>query len=195
VLRDTPLRRGLRRFTLGTGPLKRRSDRIQVLGRSVVVVSLLVSPPLAVAAATATTAHLQAVAETEAAQRSPATARLLEDAGTPVPEENLLVQVRAEWTTDDGVLREGAVLAAPGSDAGTELTVWLDRDGDLTRAPLDRAAVRTSALAVGLLPLVGVPLATWTLYAALCFALDTRRERRWEEEWAAVEPEWNSRLR
>jgi hypothetical protein len=86
------------------------------------------------------------------------------------------------------------VLAAPGTDAGTELTVWVDREGRLTRPPLDRAAITTSALAVGLLPLVGVPVATWTLYAVLCFALDSRRARRWDEEWAAVEPEWHSRL-
>jgi hypothetical protein len=192
--KDTALRRSLRRVTLGGGPLKRRSDRIQVLGRSAVALSLLLTPPLAVAVASATTGHLEAVAETEAAERSRTSARLLADAGAPVPEESAWVQVRAEWTTDDGRTREGLVLVEPGTDAGTELPVWVDREGDLTRAPLDRAAVRTSALAAGLLPLVGVPLATWTLYAALCFALDSRRERRWEEEWATVEPEWNSRL-
>jgi hypothetical protein len=192
--RNSPLRGSLRRFTLGTGPLKRRSDRLQVLGRSAVVLSLLLSPPLAVAAATATSTHLQAVAEAERAERTPTTARLLEDAGAPVPGENIKVQVRAEWTTDGVGTREGLVLAEPGADAGTELPIWVDRAGDPTRAPLDRAAVQTSALAVGLLPLIGVPVATWTLYAALCFVLDGRRDRRWTEEWAAVEPEWHSRL-
>jgi hypothetical protein len=111
-----------------------------------------------------------------------------------VTEGSARVQVRAEWAAGDGGMREGLVLADPGADAGTELPVWVDGEGDLTGAPLDRAAIRTSALATGLLPLVGVPVATWTLYAALCFALDNRRDRRWEAEWAAVEPEWNSRL-
>ena len=45
-----------------------------------------------------------------------------------------------------------------------------------------------------MLPLIGVPLATWTLYVVLCVGLDARRDRRWEQDWAAVEPDWHSRL-
>jgi hypothetical protein len=49
-------------------------------------------------------------------------------------------------------------------------------------------------MVMGALPLFGVPLMAWTLYAVLSFFLDVRRERRWERDWATVEPEWNSRL-
>jgi hypothetical protein len=199
--KDTVIRRSLRRFTLGSGPLKRRSDRVQVIGRLVVVLSFLVAPPLAVATVTATTAHLQAVAAAEAAERSPAHAVLLEDAPPPARESSAqgdysisTVPVRAAWSGPDETSREGFVLVQPRTPAGTSVPVWVDRQGDLTRAPLDRAGIPTSAAASGALPLIGVPVATWILYACLCFALDAHRERRWAQDWAAVEPDWNSRL-
>jgi hypothetical protein len=198
---DGAIRRALRRFTLGSGPLKRRSDRVQVLGRVVVVLSFLVAPPIAVAVATATTTHLEAVADAQEAARTRTTAILLEDAapaahdpsgysdlsGTPV-------QVEARWTGPDGLAREGVVLARPSLPAGSVVPVWVDREGDLTRTPLDRAGIPTSAMVTATLPLIGVPVVTWTLYAALTYALDARRERRWEQDWAAVEPTWKSGL-
>ena len=67
---DTALHRSLRWFTLGSGPLKRGSDRLQVAGRLVVVLALLVAPPLAVAAMAVTTAQLETLAAAEAAERT-----------------------------------------------------------------------------------------------------------------------------
>ena len=42
--------------------------------------------------------------------------------------------------------------------------------------------------------LVGVPLVTWSLHAVLCAALDAHREHQWAQGWAAVGPEWATRL-
>jgi hypothetical protein len=199
--KDTLIRRSLRRLTLGSGPLKRGSDRLQAIGRFLVLLSLFAAPVLAVAAATATAAHLRSVADAEAAERSSTSAVLLEDAepaqgyiggqGDGSPQR---VQVRAAWTGPDGSSRDGIVLAPPGTPLGTEVPVWVDREGDLTRAPRDHADVMGAAYVVGAISLFGVPLVTWTLYAVLCAALDARRERLWETEWTAVEPDWNSRL-
>jgi hypothetical protein len=198
---NSPVRRSLRRFTLGSGPLKRRSDRLQVVGRFVVVLSFLLAPPLAVAAATATTSHLQEVADAEHAARSPTSAVLLEEAGDPVTDGTdsggysvARVQARAEWAVPGGGSREGIVLAPPRTAAGTVVPVWVDGEGNLTRAPFDRAAIPMSAYVMGALPLVGMPLAAWTVYAVLCFALNASRERKWERDWAAVEPDWHSKL-
>lgn len=198
--RRTPIRSSMRRFMLGSGPLKRRSDRVQVLGRMIVVLAFLMAPPLAVAAATAATAHLEAVADAEAADRSPVDAVLLEDAGAlpstagdevhPV----MSVQTRAVWPVPGQAAREGIVLARPDTPAGTAVPVWVDREGDLTGAPLDRDGIPGQATAMALLVLLGVPLATSGLYGALGFVLDVHRERRWEQGWATVEPDWHSRL-
>jgi len=201
ALQDRVIRRSLRRFMLGSGPLKRRSDRLQVIGRIVVAVSLLLAPPLAVMATTTTTTHLEAVADAEAAERTRVRAVLLEDApaiphtsGDYSSYSDDRVHARAVWPLPDGTSRAGDVLTAPLTPAGTAVRVWVDRAGDVVRAPLDPTGIPTSAMVMGALPLFGVPLAAWTLYAVLCVLLDAHRERRWERDWATVEPDWNSRL-
>ncbi|HEV7189384.1 MAG TPA: hypothetical protein VGN28_15945 [Blastococcus sp.] len=204
ISRGGPVRRSLRRFALGSGPLKRRSDRLEAAGRLAVVVSFLAAPPLAVAVMTATTTHLQSVAAAEAADRSRAQAVLLQDAPPPTAAEASTaangyavtrVHANAEWTTPAGAPRDGTVLVAPGTPAGKALTIWVDRAGRLTDAPLDGTGVAASAASVAVLPLVGLPLLAWTCHGCLCFVLNVRRERRWAQDWAAVEPQWNSRFR
>jgi hypothetical protein len=199
--RQTVLRRSLRRFLLGSGPLKRGSDRVQLLGRLLVVLAFLLAPPLAVGTATSTTAHLQTVAAAQAAERSTLVAVLLEDVPATTAQGagygdgmSGRVAARAAWSLPGGVSRRGLVLADPGTAAGTPVTVWVDRSGELTRPPLDPAGIPTTAVAVGSLPLVGLPLTTWLLYALLSAALDGHRERRWAQSWAEVEPRWNSAL-
>ena len=196
---DTALRRSLRWFTLGSGPLKRGSDRLQVAGRLVVVLALLAASPLAVAATTVTTARFEARAEAGAAERSRVDAVLLEDAPEAAgsgygDQEPVNVPARAVWPVPGGAERQGVVLVRPHTAAGTAVPVWVNRDGNVTSAPLDRSRTDSSAMTVGAVVLLGVPLVTWTLYALLCAALDAHRERRWAQGWAAVEPEWVSRL-
>jgi hypothetical protein len=201
--KDSRLRRSLRRFTLGSGSLKRGSDRVQVAGRVLVVLSVLLAPLVAVAAAGALTTHLQAVAAAEAADRSRTRAVLLENAPATTnlsvgdyPDTSIAtVPVRAVWPLSRGGSREGLVLVRPRSPAGTAVPVWVGGDGNLTPAPLDRADIPISAVAVGALPLIGLPVTTWLLYALFLLALDRYRGRRWERDWAAVEPVWTSRLR
>ncbi|MGY1695608.1 MULTISPECIES: Rv1733c family protein [unclassified Geodermatophilus] len=205
--RDTLARRSLRRFTLGSGPLKRGSDRIQVAGRIVVVLSFLLAPLLAVVVSTATAAHLSAVAAAEAAERSRTQAVLLEEAPGPVRRGDgtggdgtggstlaTTVPVRATWPAPGGASRVGPVPVPPGTPAGTAVPVWVDREGDLAAAPRDRSGIPTSAATAGAVPLVGVPLVAWTLHVLLGHVLDVRRERAWEREWATVGPDWHSRL-
>jgi hypothetical protein len=195
------IRRSLRRFTLGSGPLKRRSDRLQVIGRFLVVLSFLASPPIAVAVANSATAQLREVAAAEAASRSQTVAVLLEEAGPagPGPGDagavaDQPVPVKAAWTLPDGSSREGIVVVPPGTAVGSAVDIWVDRDGDATRAPRDPAGIPGTAAALAVLPLIGVPVAGWFLYAVLCFALDAHRHRRWDEDWTVVEPDWHSRL-
>ncbi|MGY1707447.1 hypothetical protein ACI79C_23030 [Geodermatophilus sp. SYSU D00697] len=199
---DSALRRSLRWFTLGSGPLKRGSDRLQVAGRLVVVLSLLAAPPLAVAATAATTAELQARAATEAAERSRVDAVLLEDAPeapeVPASGEGGLERVtepaRAVWPAPDGAQRQGVVLVRPGTAAGTTVPVWVHRDGHITPAPMDRSRIDSAAMKIGAVVLLGVPIAAWSLHALLCAGLDLHRERRWAQGWAVVEPDWATRL-
>ena len=199
---NTALHRLLRQFTLGSGPLKRGSDRLQVAGRLVVLLALLVAPPLAVAAMAVVTAQLEALAVAEASERTHVDAVLLEDAPEAPQaagsgegsEERVTVPARAVWPVQGKAERQGLVLVRPGTAAGTTVPVWVHREGHITRAPMDRGRIDGSARAVGALFLFGVPVVTWTLYALLCAALDAHRERRWAQGWAAVEPDWATRM-
>ena len=190
--KDGQVRRALRRFRLGSGPLKRRSDRLQSMGRVVVVLSFFMAPLIAVGVGNSATAHLQSVATVEAAERTLVDAVLQEDAPEQAPTTGegsaslTRVHAQAEWSLPGGLPQEGPVLTRPGAPAGTVVPVWVDGEGNVTRAPLDRADISTSAAAVAALPLIVVPAVTWTLYAFLCIALNNHRERRWAEDWAEV---------
>ena len=59
---SSPARRLLRRFTLGSGPLKRRSDRLEFLSRVVLTLTLLAAVPIGVATGTAMAGNLTATA-------------------------------------------------------------------------------------------------------------------------------------
>jgi hypothetical protein len=198
--RHSRIGRALRGFTLGSGPLKRRSDRLQVVARVVVVLAVVAAPALAVVAATATTADLESVAATQGADRHASRALVLRDAPARTDQEHseyppiVTVATTAQWVARDGVVHEGPVRVPPGTRAGTSVPVWVGSDGELTTAPLRRESIQGSAMAVGALVLGGVPVAVWTLYFFLCFALDARRERDWETGWAAVEPVWGTSL-
>jgi hypothetical protein len=104
------------------------------------------------------------------------------------------VPTRAVWPVPGGAERQGVVLVRPHTAAGTVVPAWVNRDGNVVSAPLDRSRTDSLAMTIGAVILIGVPLATWTLYALLRAALDAHRERRWAQGWAAVEPEWVTRL-
>jgi hypothetical protein len=86
------------------------------------------------------------------------------------------------------VQHEGEVLAPAHSRAGAQVQVWLDHEGQLTRAPsseLDGLVVAVVVLALG----GCVIFALWKGLRRMTIA---HNMRVWEREWARVEPEWTS---
>lgn len=180
----------VRRLTLGSGPLKRTSDRLQVFSRLILLLAVLAVVPASVVVGADVSGRLHQVARQQHAERAMAPATLLFDAaassdGRPVP-------TAATWAGADGVLRRGPVPAAGGARAGTVVRVWVDRAGSLTTAPLgdgDVAADTVAAVVLG----PGSALAAVALaHVVLVGLLDRRRARRWAEGWAAVEPLWRA---
>lgn len=199
---DSRIRQAVRRFTLGSGPLKRGSDRVQMVARLLVVLAFLAAPPLAVLAATGTATHLQHLAAAQAADRYRANAVVLVDAAALGPEldapgdspGSISVQAQGRWVAPTGQVCTGTVLVPAGTPAGTAVSVWANRQCVLTRPPLDPVDIPTTATAMALAPLLGMPVVAGACYAVLCAALDARRDRRWTEGWAAVEPDWGAQL-
>jgi hypothetical protein len=184
---------GIRRFTLGSGPLKRNSDRLQFLARVLVLCSLVMAVPATLAVATVTHSRARAEATTEAEERQQVRATLQEDAA---PEHdgsgNALGTAGATvvWTAPSGSERKGRVDVPVGAKAGTSVPIWVDRKGDQVRQPLNDGDVVTRTVAQALFTYVWIVALVCAGYFGFRRALDRSRLRRWATDWAAVEPLW-----
>jgi hypothetical protein len=182
-----------RRVSLGTGPLKRTSDRLQFLARVLLVCTVLMALPIALAVATAT--HSQALAEAaaQAAERYQVDATLTEDA-PPVSDSNEIAHPKPRaavvWTGPVGLEHEGRVAVPVGAEAGSVVRIWIDRDGEPTLRPLSDDDVAARSAGAALLTFLGLCSVAYGLYFAFRKALDRGRMRRWDADWAVVGPVW-----
>jgi hypothetical protein len=183
-----------RRFTLGAGPLKRTSDRVEFASRVVLALALLLAVPLALLAGAVAHTAVTAVEQEQVAARTAETATLVADA----PENSsgaVSVPTPAVWTAPDGAARTGHVRAEPGARAGSTVDIWVDRTGRLTERPLTDGEVVGQAVVIGVLVGLGTVIAGMTSHLVVLWVLERRRFRRWERGWASVEPLWVSRFR
>jgi hypothetical protein len=131
-------------------------------------------------------------AELQSGSRSPARAVLLEEAhvatgdfARPAP-----MPAMARWTDRDGRQHVGLVPMTRPAPAGTELEVWIDAAGEITSRPVRPE----NAVAAGIASAFGVLCAGGTLLGATWLGVRRvtllRNARRWEREWARVEPQW-----
>lgn len=202
-MRETERRihRAVRWFTVGSGPLRRGTDRVQALSRVALLVIVLAAAPVAWWAATLTGHHLAAVATEQAHARHRTDAVLLQDAvsstspdlssgGDTAP----VVAASARWITAAGSTRMGSVSVAVGARAGQKVQVWITGDGGLTSAPLDRQSISAQSVVAGVGTAAGVGLAGCGLYGLVCWQLARRRDRQWTAGWATVAPVWRGQL-
>lgn len=188
------LRRGLRLFTLGSGPLKRRSDRLEFAARILLTLTLLLALPLAIAAGRSVAAGLSATAQHQAHTRTPERATLLHDAAAQPSAGDLQVSTSATWLGPDGQGHVGHVPASPGARAGTSVAIWVDRSGRVVEPPMSAAAAEDEALVAGCVIFLGIVIAGLSVHLVVQALLTRQRNRRWEAGWQAVEPLWVSRF-
>lgn len=153
------------RFLLGTGPLKRTTDRLHV------------------------TAHAQA------ATRMQRTATLLSDAPAASGPDGGGVLTRAEWPGPHGRVMTGDVIAPNGDPTGSAVTIWVDRAGRITTEPLRAEDIAMQSSLLGFLAALALPALLLLLHLLVVWLLDRARSRRWAAEWATVEPLWAGRTR
>jgi hypothetical protein len=182
-----------RRLTLGAGPLKRNSDRLQFLARVLLACAVLTALPIALAVATATHSGALAEAASQAAERYQVEATLTEDA-PPVSESNEIATPKPRaavvWTGPVGLRHEGRVAVPVGAEAGSVVRIWIDREGGHTTPPLGDADVAARSAGAALLTFLGLCSVAYGLYLAFRKALDRGRMRRWDADWAVVGPVW-----
>lgn len=188
--------RAVRRLILGSGPLKRTSDRIEVLSRLMLAIVLVLAAPLALAVATATATDLRASAQQLSASRNQAVAVLLEDAvSRTLARSGTTTGADAAWTAPDGTTRHGMVPARPAMRAGDAVPIWIDEDGALTGAPPTERDLTAGTTIAGGATFVVIIAAAAAGHALTCWLLNRHRDRRWAADWAAVEPSWSGRHR
>ncbi|MDO0928955.1 hypothetical protein QQY24_27410 [Streptomyces sp. TG1A-8] len=171
-------------------PLRRRADVVEawvVLGAWLLTVLAGVTAGLLVARS------VQHGLARERAEWRPAVARVVARApGTPVTEGAGGGRVWAEvrWTVAGGSVRTGQARVAPGSAAGTPVTVWTDRRGHLVARPATASEAGFRAVLVG--ALVGASAAAVPFAGGLALRdrLERRRLDRWDTEWARLGPQW-----
>jgi hypothetical protein len=189
--------RALRRFTLGTGPLKRTSDRVQFLARVLLVCSLAGAVPVALVVASVTHAQVAAEAAAQSLARHQVDAELL---GDPVVSTRGADEVRptsrapAVWSGPSGEEHTGALVVPAGTEAGSTVAVWVDRTGGLTTRPLDGGDALGSAVAMAAGTFLCLSSFAVGLYLAFGASLDRSRLRRWAADWAVVEPVWTRKV-
>lgn len=189
-------------FTLGSGPLRRGTDRVQAWARVMLLAIVLAAAPLAWAAAGVTGSHLSAMATQQAHARHRTDAVLLQDAVSTTSSDPTsgtdsvpVATAPARWITPAGTPRVGTISVETGARAGQKVPVWTGPDGGLTTAPLDRQSVIAQSVATGIGSAVGVVLAGWGLYGLVCWRLARHRDRQWTAGWATVAPVWRAGLR
>jgi hypothetical protein len=102
--------------------------------------------------------------------------------------------VRAVVTDPDGLRRQVSVVVERGTPARTQVPVWLADDGTVAAAPVGGAAIAVEAVSVGGVVVLGALLLAVGGQALLRRRLDRGRARRWDAEWALVEPMWSRRV-
>jgi hypothetical protein len=190
-----PARLMLTRLSLGAGPPKRASDRVELASRMLCALVLVLALPVALTVGTVVHADVADRGHAEAATRHEEVAVLLDDAASAGRRDtgSLTVATPGRWYALDGSAHEGMVGAPRDAADGDEVTIWLDADGDQTDRPLQTFDVLTAGLFVGVLVFLVLALAAAAGHLGVCHVLGRHRARQWEREWRSVEPLWAGR--
>ncbi|MDI2030473.1 hypothetical protein QFW96_17710 [Saccharopolyspora sp. TS4A08] len=175
-------------------PVRRRVDRlVGVALFGLLVAALTVVPVLALSAGKAEYAAQRREAAVMASSRHVVDAVVLTDPELVGSEPGGGASMRADvgWTGHDGLPRAERAELPTGSHLGSRFPLWVDAAGHVVPAPPAETTIRVSAAgaAVGVLG-VGV-LGCAALMKAVRSVADAWARRRWEWEWAQVEPQWS----
>jgi hypothetical protein len=184
----------LRRFTLGSGPLKRGSDRLEFVARVLLVCSLVTAIPIVLAVTTATYTQAGAQATAQAADRHRVTATLLAVVPATAYSSPDREWATAVWTDPAGIEHRLPVLMPAGARAGDPVSLWIDRDGNRTTRPLSDGDMTGQAVGQGAVTFALLSLIAASAYRSVRSLLDRSRSRRWAADWAVVEPVWTRRV-
>jgi hypothetical protein len=182
----------LRRLGFGKNPLRRRSDRIETVVLWCAVIAALLLVPVGAAVGTSYRNASNASADARRTELHQVTARTLEGTEGLVPTApgDVLTSVRISYLDPSGAERQGTTNVVIGTKADAEVTVWLDRNGKIVKAPASQGDAAAIGTWMGMLAVAGSWLALWGAVRLVRVPLDRRRARDWSAEWLDVAPRW-----
>jgi hypothetical protein len=168
---------------LRPNPLVRTSDRLEALAVVAVFVIALIAVPVVVAVGQAVqSSRMSVIAEQQHTRREHQAVAVADSVSTPTGRGTTpRIRVTAQWP--EGTYTRTQTVAYPRAvKAGTQLTIWLDRDGRVVDAPQSpSAAYQDARCRAGLLWLGIVSSATMGA-VGFRYLLDRRRAVGWERE-------------
>ncbi|HEX6345915.1 hypothetical protein [Umezawaea sp.] len=191
----SPAARLARRVFHGRNPLTRTSDRVESAVFMTALLIALLGVPIAAATGSEVYARESVSSAEQLRTRHQVEATLLEDTGTHVATGVTGPVVRASWQSPDGTPRQGGVTAAYDLKTGSTVLVWIDENGAVTTPPLTSEGAVITAIGWTATMLLGLVCALCSAHLLTVHLNRRRNARRWEAEWAAVEPEWTRRRR
>jgi len=177
-------------------PLRRTADRVEAAVMALLIAAFLAGAPLAALAAGHAAAVTGSRIEHAQAGWHQVPAVLLQNASAsshPMFQVALESLVPARWTAPDGTPRTGEIYAPVGAKAGSTVTVWADRSGQLTPIPLQPGDVGEEIALAASLATVAVAGVLAAIGLAARWVLDRRRLAAWDARWKATGPQWTGR--
>lgn len=176
-----------------TGRLPRRgTDRVEDVTAWILAAAALLLLVLATVTGLGTYGREAERAELQRTSTLQVRAVLLENANVMISEvgERMPARVPARWTDRAGREHTGLVVVQRTRPAGAEIDVWIDEAGELASRPVTplNAVVGGILAALGVLGAGGAPL--FAAWLGVRRATGVVNARRWDREWAVVEPQW-----
>ncbi|GLZ49657.1 membrane protein [Actinomycetospora sp. NBRC 106375] len=188
-MRDTTeaTRRVIGAFVPRPSTLRRRSDRIEVGARWVLLVLGLMLLPVFLTIGSSVTARLTPQIATQQAERHQVTAVVLappeNDTGARPNAESYGFRAPVGWTAADGTRRVVVTHVPSDTRRGDTRTLWVDRADRPTVAPMTPAYPAGQGILTTLFLVVLDLVVSLQLLAALRWVLDRARLRAWERAW------------
>ncbi|MGW3413131.1 Rv1733c family protein [Streptomyces sp. NPDC000888] len=171
-------------------PLRRRSDVIEAW---VVLAGWALALMIGLLAGLNAADAVERAADRQRAESRAVSAALTEDAKDKVPARVVSdhrVWATVRWTAPDGSTRTDEARVPPQTRAGSPVTVWIDKNGNLTSEPPTDGEARLNATLGGVVTAAGASGAVWGAAWVSRLYLNRCRMRQWAAEWEHVGTRW-----
>jgi hypothetical protein len=195
---DTPRRGELwvvmqaRRLGYGRNPLRRSSDRWESAITVTVLLAALLMAPVGAAVGTSVRAASESRAAAQRVLLREVAARTVEDVPALTGQEigRITWPALVVWQDEFGADHQVRTDVVLGTKADSEVTVWVDRAGQVVQAPRPSGDSEAIGFASGLGTTLGGWLVLWLLLLAARQPIERRRAADWASEWEQVAPRW-----